>query len=337
MKIKHKNIPIFIPHEGCPNCCVFCSQRKITGVKDTVTTLSKELERCEAIIEESLETINTPESTEIAFFGGSFTAIDETRMIELLRLAYKYVENGKVSGIRLSTRPDYIDEHKLSILKKYGVKAVELGVQSMSEKVLVATKRGHSPIDSIKSGRLIVQSGIEYVGQMMIGLPESTLSDELMTAKSIIDSGAVGARIYPTVVIEGTELYEMYQNGKYTPLTIEESVARCAEVLELFETHGVKVLRIGLQSSSEMEKNPFYHSAIGELAWGRLYYKRISELIKDREETNITVLVSPSHVSKAVGQKRENVLKLELESGKKIKIKGDAALVDGATAIEKTK
>lgn len=334
MTKKHKNIPIFIPHEGCPNCCVFCSQRKITGVKDTATALSDELKRCKAIIDEATKTIANASSTEIAFFGGSFTAIDETRMTELLKLGYEYIENGKVSGIRLSTRPDFIDEHKLNILKRYGVKAIELGVQSMSDSVLLACKRGHTADDSRKSGRLIVKHGFEYVGQMMIGLPESTLESELLTAKEIIESGAKFSRIYPTITIEGTELYQMYLDGSYVPLTLDEAVERSSRVLELFLENGVKVLRIGLQSSEEMEKNPFYHSAFGELAWGELYYRKMRKLLKEVKSDSVLFTVESSQVSKAVGQKRKNILKLERESGKRIKIKGDNSHAIGEVTAE---
>lgn len=334
MTKKHKNIPIFIPHEGCPNCCVFCSQRKITGVKDTALSLSDELERCRAIIEESLATIKETDTTEIAFFGGSFTAIDETRMIELLKLGYEYVEKKKVSGIRLSTRPDFIDEHKLNILKRYGVKAIELGVQSMSERVLSACKRGHTAEDSKRSGRLIVEHGFEYVGQMMIGLPESTLESELMTANEIIESGARFSRIYPTITIEGTELYQMYLGGSYSPLELDEAVERSSRVLELFVKNGVKVLRIGLQASEEMEKNPFFHSAFGELAWGRLYYRMMREKLDGINAGTVIFKVEKSHVSKAVGQKRENVIRLESESGKRIRIQGDENVAIGELSME---
>ncbi|MBP3387910.1 MAG: radical SAM protein [Clostridia bacterium] len=334
MTKKHKNIPIFIPHEGCPNCCVFCSQRKITGVKDTELSLLTELGRCRALIEESLKTIDGTSETEIAFFGGSFTAIDEERMIALLELGYEYVKNGRVSGIRLSTRPDFIDEHKLNILKQYGVKAVELGVQSMSDEVLMACKRGHKADDSRRSGRMIAEYGFEYVGQMMIGLPESTLETELMTAREIIESGAKCSRIYPTITIEGTELYQMYLDGRYRPLELDEAVERSSRVLELFLENGVKVLRIGLQSSEEMEKNPFYHSAFGELTWNALYYRKMKELLKGIEEKSVVFTVEKTHVSKAVGQKRSNVVRLAQESGKNIKIKGSPFHAAGEVTAE---
>lgn len=335
MTKKHKNIPIFIPHEGCPNCCVFCSQRKITGVKDTAVSLTDELERCRAIIEESLETVTDASAAEIAFFGGSFTAIDETRMVELLKLGYEYIERSKVSGIRLSTRPDFIDEHKLNILKRYGVKTIELGVQSMSDNVLSACKRGHTAADSKKSGRLITDHGFDYVGQMMIGLPESTLESELLTAKEIIESGAKFSRIYPTITIEGTELYQMYLDGRYVPLSLDEAVDRSSRVLELFLENGVKVLRIGLQSSEEMEKNPFFHSAFGELAWGELYYRKMKEKLSGIDGDGVLITVAESHVSKAVGQKRKNVIRLEREFGKRIKIKGDSFSAVGEVSAEK--
>ena len=198
--MRHINIPIFIPHLGCPNQCVFCNQRKISG-RESFDLNSVSLE-----IENALSTVDSNDEVEIAFFGGSFTGIDRTLMVSLLEIAHSYILEGRVGSIRCSTRPDYIDEEILSILKKYGVKTIELGLQSTSARVLENAKRGHNFEAELKSCRMIVENGFDLVGQMMIGLPSSDIESEIRTAEFITSVGAVGARIYPTVVFYGTEL-----------------------------------------------------------------------------------------------------------------------------------
>lgn len=196
---RHVNIPIFIPHLGCPNTCVFCNQRTISGrLSFDISTVRTEIER-------ALSTVGDGDEAEIAFFGGSFTGIDRGLMIELLELAHEYVSAGRVRSIRCSTRPDYIDGEILDILGRYGVVVIELGLQSADEQVLMRTKRGHGFDAEERACRLIVERGFELVGQMMIGLPGSTAESELATADFIIRSGASGARVYPTVVFPDTK------------------------------------------------------------------------------------------------------------------------------------
>ena len=306
--MKHANIPIFIPHLGCPNQCVFCNQRSISGVTEF------DVSKVSDIIDKALSTIPSDYDVEIAFFGGSFTGIDRELMLELLRIAYYYVKSGKVSHSRGSTRPDYINEEILDILKSYGVKVIELGLQSMSEKVLVATKRGHTVEHAVKACRMIVDRGFDLVGQMMIGLPESTLEDEINTAKFIINSGAVGARIYPTVVFKQTELCDLAMSGDYAPLDLDDAVYRSAEVLKLFLRSATRVIRIGLCSSENLSSDDTYfagpnHSAIGELVENRVYYNLINEKIKDvhlEDGDVLKIYVARGCISKAIGQKKKN-------------------------------
>ena len=311
--MKHANIPVFIPHLGCPNDCVFCNQRRISGVN------SFDLCSVDQIIENALSTIdkNTTEC-EIAFFGGSFTGIPREDMIFLLELAYKYVERGDVKSIRLSTRPDYINEEILDILKKYRVTDIELGLQSMVDKVLFKAKRGHNAKTAENACRLIKDYGFSLVGQMMIGLPQSTLEDEIFTARYIAEN-CDQARVYPTVVFADTALCDMMKEGEYFPLTLEDCITRTGEVLCIFDEYGKKVIRIGLQSSDNLfdEKSVVggsYHSAIGELAENYLFYKKIAGMIaKQNAETNgktLTVYVPKGCISKAVGQKKANKEKL---------------------------
>lgn len=180
MKKNHVNIPVFIPHLGCPNMCVFCNQRAISGVSSFIPDMAEET------IETALSSLDgMADRTEIAFFGGSFTGIDRELMVSLLDLAQSYVEDGRVSGIRMSTRPDYIDGEIISILKNYTVKAVELGIQSTSDKVLAASKRGHTSECSFRAMTMLRDAGFTTVGQMMIGLPLSTREDEVKTAEDI--------------------------------------------------------------------------------------------------------------------------------------------------------
>ena len=310
--MRHINIPIFIPHLGCPNQCVFCNQRTISGVKEFNPS------DCKRIVESVLSTVSEDDDVEIAFFGGSFTGIDYDYMVELLKIAYSFIECGKVSSIRCSTRPDYISEKILNTLKKYGVKTIELGLQSSDEEVLRLSKRGHTFIDEKNACELIVNHGFSLVGQMMIGLPGSTLEKEIETARFIIESGAEAARIYPTVVFNDTDLYNMTRNHIYTPLSLDEAVYRSSIVLDQFVDAGLEVIRIGLCASDNLTSPETYfagpnHPALGELVQSELYYNKILERIKNINLTEPSVLnmyISPGSLSKAVGQRKKNKLRL---------------------------
>lgn len=306
--MRHLNIPIFIPHLGCPNQCVFCNQRTISGV-DRFS-----LDKVRSIIDEALSTVEENAEAEIAFFGGSFTGIDRELMISLLEIAYGYVKSGRVRSLRCSTRPDYIDQDILDILKKYGMQTIELGLQSSSEDVLKMSKRGHNFTAEINACKLILQNGFDLVGQMMIGLPGADIDSEIKTAEFICSVGASAARIYPTVVFCNTELAEMALNGEYTPLSIESAVERSARVLDVFIKNGVKVIRIGLQASDGLSSDTSYvagpnHPSLGEMVIGELYYNRICDLLQKENPSynkKITILSSRSSLSKAIGHKRRN-------------------------------
>lgn len=314
---KHINIPVFIPHLGCPNQCVFCNQRSISGVKQFSP------DRLVDEIEAALSTVSFGTEVEIAFFGGSFTGIDRDLMVSLLKTAHKYIEDGKVGAIRCSTRPDYIDEEIIEILKKYGVRTVELGLQSVDDSVLSSCKRGHTHAHEVRACRRIVESGLNLVGQMMIGLPGSTIEKERATAEFISSIGAVGARIYPTVVFRETELSDMTDKGEYLPLTLEDAVKRTAEVYRIFMREGVEVIRIGLCSSENLSSEESYragpnHPAIGELVENEIYYNLICEKLP-REESflgkRLKIEIARGETSKAIGQKRANIVRLSREFG----------------------
>ncbi len=315
---KHVNIPIFIPHLGCPNQCVFCNQRTISG------TQSFDIDTVDMAILNGLSTVLPEQEVEIAFFGGSFTGIDRPLMISLLEIAYKYIESGRVSSIRLSTRPDYIDEEILDILKRYGVKTIELGLQSINDNVLSISKRGHTSIDAEKACKMIVDAGFSLVGQMMVGLPGSTLESELETAEFIIKCGAKAARIYPTVVFRDTELCDMALRSDYTPLTLNDAIQRTGKLFELFVDAGVEVIRIGLCSQDTIFLDETYyagpnHSALGELVIGEFFYQKIRKFIFGLNKENINnclhIYVAPGMLSKAIGQKKKNKTRLVQEFG----------------------
>lgn len=310
---KHKNIPFFIPHSGCKNNCVFCSQTKITGYYKPAGEIAQEVRRLRTTVEESLPYINGT-GTQIAFFGGSFTGIEPERMIALLQTAYEYVKDGSVESIRLSTRPDYIDPSVLSVLKSYGVTDIELGLQSTDGAVLAASGRGHGREVCFESAALIVNSGFNLGGQMMIGLPLSDAEKELQTAKDIISMGATSARIYPTVVFSGTKLYDMALSGEYAPLTNDDAVRRSAECCKLFEAAGVDILRIGLHASDELAQAPLgaNHPAMGELVYSALAYDEISALLDGQscQGKRLYIYAPQSKISAVAGHHGCNKTKL---------------------------
>ena len=308
---KHINIPIFIPHLGCPNACVFCNQHTISGHGEF------EISNVENEIDEALATVGDDVDAEIAFFGGSFTGIERSLMISLLELAQRYVESGRVQSIRLSTRPDYIDEEIISILSSYSVRTVELGLQSLDDGVLCASRRGHDSACAERACRMLKDAGFELIGQMMIGLPLSDAKKEIATARRICELGADGARVYPTVVFAGTELLAMLESGVYSALEVEEAVQRTKNVLRVFDEAGVPCIRVGLCASENLRDASVAvagatHAAIGEMAMSALYLERICEELDRRKigGGGVTVFVARGAVSKAVGQKRVNKLKI---------------------------
>ncbi len=316
----HRNIPIFIPHLGCPNQCVFCNQRSISG------RLDFHEESVAEEIETALSTIAPSHETEIAFFGGSFTGIDRELMIRLLETAERYVKAGRVTGIRLSTRPDYISAEILEILSRYSVRVIELGLQSMNDGVLLAAERGHTAREAEHACRAVVSAGFTLVGQMMIGLPGATLESERETAERICALGASAARIYPTVVFYGTPLAEMTEQGGYTPLSLEEAVLRSAEVLKIFTAHGVECIRIGLCSGESLTSDRHVmagpnHPALGELVRSQCYYQQIKEVLEQHSllGQEVVLLIPARQISAAVGQHRCNLSRLARETGTQVR------------------
>lgn len=336
--MRHINIPIFIPHLGCPNMCVFCNQKTISGVG------SFDIDSVRVQIEDALSSVNPTDECEIAFFGGSFTGIDFSLMVNLLKIANEYVASGRVKSIRCSTRPDYIDEKILSVLKKYSVTVIELGLQSVSEKVLLATCRGHDFQAEKRAVELIKSYGFKLGGQMMIGLPHSTREDEIKTAEFIVGCGCDMARIYPTVVFRDTELCRMCRTGEYTPLSTEDAVSRSKDAFRILQEGGVQVIRIGLCDSENLHSDKTYfagpnHPAIGEMVINEFYLEKITEGIRKFPKTNsdyIKIYVPRAHMSKAVGQnKRNKIILAERFSGIRVKFLELDTLAEYKVLLEK--
>lgn len=335
-------IPVFVPHLGCPNDCVFCNQKSISGQKKNITK-----EDAKKIIDEFLEEIKDREGEkEIAFFGGSFTAIEESKQEELLKLAYEYVKEGKVGSIRISTRPDYINKEILKRLKKYNVKTIELGVQSSNDYILQKAGRGHTFEDVKKASKLIRRKGFVLGHQMMIGLPESTRQDEIKTAKDLIKLKPKIVRIYPVLVIKGTQLEKDYESGEYTPLTIEQAVETAKDLLVLFNKKKINVIRIGLQNTNEITDpnskesqvvaGP-YHPAFRQLVESRLWYDNIANEIKkvNSNVSHIQIDVNPSDINNAVGHKRINIEKINDTYNTDLKINPNSKIKKGKLKITK--
>ena len=304
--MKHSNISIFVPHIGCPHLCAFCDQRTISG-EDKAPKPDDVRRICAAALDE----IKHPENTEIAFFGGSFTAIRRDYMVALLEVANEFVGEGKFSGIRLSTRPDYIDDEVLSILKHYNVTAIELGAQSLDDEVLLANERGHSVQDVLAASELIKSYDIELGLQMMVGLYKSSYEKELATMRRIIDIHPTTVRIYPVVILGNTKLGGLYKSGEYKTMAFDEVVDLCADMLDEFDNAGIKVIKCGLHASEFVERDMvggFYHPAFRELCEAISYRKAFEREIANSGITSghAEFAVPQKALSKALGQKKSN-------------------------------
>ncbi len=330
--MKHINVALFVPHEGCPHTCSFCNQKTISG---TAKKLTKE--DIDSAVRIATEREYDKQNSEIAFFGGSFTAIDREYMVYLLESAYPYVQSGDFRGIRCSTRPDAINEEILSLLKKYGVTAIELGAQSMDDEVLSLNERGHTAKDVENASELIKNYGFELGLQMMTGLYGDTDEKTVKTAEKIIALKPQTVRIYPTVVLENTALEKFYKQGIYNPQTTQEAVEICSMLLGMFTDADIKVIRIGLHSGGNVEDGYVagaYHPALRELCESRLYLEKCLNKIRENNYgENITVYVNPSEISKMTGQKKSNILALS-SMGFSAKVRPDEKLTKYTIRIE---
>ena len=305
--MKHSNIAFFIPHIGCPNRCSFCNQNTISGeidvprANDIINVLKN------AVLNKTYIQLK---NTEIAFFGGSFTAIEREYMTELLDATRDFVGEEKIGGIRISTRPDAINEEILEFLKRYNVTSIELGAQSMCDDVLLKNLRGHTSNQVEIASNLIKKHGFSLGLQMMTGLYGDTENGAITTANKIIALKPDTVRIYPTVVLKDTYLEKLYLQGVFYPFDIEKTVSLCAHLVEMFEKNEITVIRIGLHDKPSLKENfvaGAYHPALGELILGEIMFNKIKTWIENCTEKNITIKVNPKNVSQVIGQKKRNI------------------------------
>ncbi|MEG0370894.1 MAG: radical SAM protein [Clostridium sp.] len=321
---KHYIIPIFVPHSGCPHDCIFCNQKKITGQDKTIS--KKDVE---SIIDTHLSTINKIGAyIEVSFFGGSFTGIPIDIQSELLSVAYEYLQRGLIDNIRLSTRPDYINKDILEHLQKYKVGIIELGVQSLDETVLKLSERGHSIEDVYYASKLIKEYGFTLGLQMMVGLPGDCLEKDIETAKQIVSLQADFVRIYPALIIKDTYMEYMYASGVYTPLTVNEAVEICKQVYIIFFKAGIPIIRLGLQTTEQINVNkdivagPF-HPAFRELVESTIFNDMLVHTIENsyKNSHSIEVFISPRNISKLYADKKRIFNdRIRQINGKNIKI-----------------
>jgi len=331
---KHYTIPFFIPHEGCPFKCVFCDQRDITG-REKINP-----EHMADTVNKHLSTIREDDAViEIGFFGGTFTGLPEDVQEKYLSSVYPFFENGTVDGIRLSTRPDMIDEKKLGFLKSRGVTCIELGVQSMSDKVLQAVKRGYTPGVVEEASMMVRKQGFILGHQMMVGLPLSGRGEEYHTARKARELGAEEVRIYPLVVIKGTELAEMWRSGHFSPIGKKEAVDRCMELMLYFELYDIKVIRCGLHPSKGLIDNtdfldgPF-HPSFRYLVDSRIYGNMLERVYSENGRID-KIFLNPGDKPAFWGYKKENrqIIKT-LTEGKADALDEDPELLRGEFRFE---
>ena len=333
---KNAIIPVFIPHLGCPNGCVFCDQRSISG-----QTAPPRAEDVAAAVAAALDRLSPDTAPELAFYGGSFTAIAPALQEAYLSAAAPFLQAGKLSSIRVSTRPDAISAESLARLARFGVKTIELGAQSMDERVLAAAHRGHTADDTRVAARAIRAAGFSLILQMMVGLPSDSAASALQTAAELAALAPDGVRIYPTVVMEHTALAALWRAGRYTPISVEESVEIVAQLIDVFTAHKIPILRIGLNESETLASCVLagaYHPALGERCYARYFLHRMRKILTAMPpQTAITVRVGTARASVAAGHRRENLtaLRNEFPTLQKIRIEPTLANPDELT-IEPT-
>ena len=314
MNKKIKIIPIFVPHIGCKFDCVFCNQKRITGKKSVVVNKQYAVD----IVESYIKTIDKDCLVEIAFFGGSFTAIEKNLQEELLQVGQYYKNLGLVQRIRMSTRPDAIDDDILKLQKKYDVDIIELGIQSLDDEVLLKSNRGHTRQDCFNASKLIKEYGFTLGHQVMPGLPGSNRENDIKTCLDSISMKPDIVRIYPTLIIKDTNLLYMYEEGIYNPLTIEEAIYITSYIYSLYMINNINVIRIGLQNTESIKEGedvvggPF-HSAFRQLVEGKIYYTSIYNILKDRkiEDGYVEIFAHNKNISDISGQNKSNIIKLK--------------------------
>lgn len=309
MSARESIIPVFVPHLGCPNDCVFCNQRRISG--STEPAAAADVDKA---IEQAAALPHTGAKRQLAFYGGSFTAIPVPQQTALLAAAKRHLDAGEIDAVRLSTRPDAIDGAVLVRLREYGVETVELGAQSMCDEVLALSGRGHTAADVENASRAIRAAGFRLILQMMTGLPGDTPERCVETARRIIALEPDGVRIYPTVIVRDTALYDLWQTGRYKEHTVEDAVEYCARIVPMFESAGIPIIRLGLNPTEELSGGAAaggaYHPALGELVRSRIMRAGAEALLAEENiapRSAVTLGVNAAKLSQMIGQHRRNI------------------------------
>ena len=308
-------IPIFIPHEGCPHCCVFCNQRRISGFTEKPVTAEDVRSTVQIWLDRRNSEKMDNREVQVAFYGGSFTGLPQARQEELLGAVTPFLQQNRVQSLRLSTRPDYIDEERVALLRRYQVSTVELGVQSMNNRVLELARRGHSAADVEQAVPVLQQAGMEIGIQLMIGLPEDSRTSLRRTVDRIVAQQPDFVRIYPLLVVQHSELAEQYRRGEYKPLSLAEAVVLAAWMKQRFDRAGIRVVRMGLQAGPELESSLLagpWHPAFGELVVSRLMLRRTRKLSAQAAgDSSVRLIINERDQSVFRGIRSANVKRLQ--------------------------
>lgn len=324
-------IPVFIPHQGCPCRCLFCNQLSISGMRGQE---EDDAVLVQQTIREWLGYSRRYSEVQVAFYGGSFTCLSLARQETLLGAVQPFLQAGEVGSIRLSTRPDCVDENVCEFLLKKGVKTVELGVQSLDDRVLLASQRGHSREDSVRAARMVKEKGMQLGIQLMPGLPMETSISFFRTLRQVVELEPAFVRLYPTLVIDGSGLAEQYRRGVYRPMTMNRAIALCCRAKEMLDHAGIAIMRMGLQASASLEKELLagpYHPSFGELVAARHWFRRVRKLLVScPPESRLRLHISNRDISAFVGPKRINMKRLqELGLQERMEIITDAIMQRG--------
>jgi len=300
-------VPIFITYQGCPHKCVYCKQEDITGVSNALTE-----DEIKEIVSKAIgsKKYSKAKVREIAFYGGTFTNLDKEEILRLLRIVRPYINSYGFDSIRISTRPDKINPSILGLLKNHKVETIEIGVQSLDDKVLKASGRGHSSEDCIYAAKLIKEYGFRLGIQLMLGLPMQDEKSFLETIQKVIDLSPEFVRIYPTIVIKGTALESLLLDGRYTPLTIQETIRICSKAVEMLEVNNISVIRIGLMNSQILEANYVagpYHPSLGHMIRCRVFLERLSRLVNKKDFKTHTFKIPKDKAALFWGHKGEGL------------------------------
>lgn len=333
-------IPVFIPNQGCPHHCVYCNQEKITGQSNMPVNASHVKNRLDQAV--SSPRFASGKEREVAFYGGSFTSLGIKRMTELLEAVKPYIQQGLFSSIRVSTRPDAIDDERLELMRNLGVSTVELGAQSMDDKVLALSRRGHTAADTVAAVEILKGYGFKVGIQLMPGLSGDSREGFFKTINDVISLQPDMARLYPAIVIEGTELADWYNHKRYQPLTLEEAVLICREACIRLEQNGIPVIRIGLMSSPSLLKEGQiiagpWHNAFGFLVRSDIHLKGIQDLLPGYGEIpQIGIRAPLREIPLVRGYRNQGIRLIEEKTGARIMyVKPDNSVPYGRIGIDR--